>query len=70
MNRLQQLSRKIARLQAEFEEEKAAAIAIGLPGRHGDCTIYVVRKTYVKRHYRRAPNLRSAQGWDVCGPCS
>lgn len=44
---------RIAKLQAEFEAEKSKKRAHA-GWTHPDCTIYVVRETYVKRHYRRA----------------
>jgi len=48
MNKLQQLSRRIARLQAEFDLEKQSARQLGSPS----VTVYQVRETMVKRHKR------------------
>ena len=50
MNKLQQLSRRIARLQAQFDIEKQHARAFNL----GSVTVYTVRETTVKRHRRKA----------------
>jgi hypothetical protein len=53
MTKLQSLSMKIAKLQAEFEEEKARRKSANPAGRYNDCTIYTIKETWVKAHHRR-----------------
>ena len=54
MTKLQKLSHAVLKAQVAFEEEKAHVKALHGANKYHDCTIYVIRETYVKRHYRRA----------------
>ena len=54
MTKLQRLSMRIAKLQAEFEDEKTKYRKHPDNAQPKDATVYVVREAFVKRHYRRA----------------
>ena len=54
MTKLQSLSMRIAKLQAEFEREKALIKASGCIGSYMGTTVYLVKSTKIKAHRRRA----------------
>lgn len=54
MTKLQKLSHAVLKAQVAFEEEKAKYRKHPDNAQPPDATVYVVRETHVKRHYRRA----------------